>query len=294
MRHRYEQLIEYIINEQTEEAKALFHSLVVEKSREIYNDLVAEEMEEEEVEESAEEEEEVEEGWDMEEASGDDTDDMMQDISADHEGMGDEDDMGHDEFGHEEEDEFGGEEHDEGSMEDRVMDLEDALDELKAEFEQLMSAEEEETDAEGNPMHPELGGHNMDHEEAMPEEGMVREYVEKVREFYKGDTGEGKAVGANAGSVTGTTNSKSIVAGKNDMGGTTQNIAKGKSESAPDGTSAYKAPSNQYSKGKGNLPGAGKFVNVPGANAGKAFSNAKKPGNSEPGGTNDKSLLKAR
>jgi hypothetical protein len=292
MRHRYEQLIEYIINDQTEEAKALFHNLVVEKSREIYNDLVAEEMEEEEMEESAEEEEEeMEESYGMEMETGDETDDMMSDISADHEGMGDEDDMDHmHHMGHE-----GGD----GDIEDRVMDLEDALDQLKAEFEQLMADEEGEPEHHDGVNDPDFD--HMDDEEEMemegeeePEEGMVREYVEKVREFYKGDTGEGKAVGANSGSITGTTNTKSIVAGKNDMGGSTQNIAKGGSESAPDGTSAYKAPSNQYSKGKGNLPGAGKFENVPGAKAGNAFSNAKKPTSSEPGGTNDKSILKAR
>ena len=44
MRNKFEQLIEYIINEETEKANELFHNLVVEKSREIYNDLVAEEM----------------------------------------------------------------------------------------------------------------------------------------------------------------------------------------------------------------------------------------------------------
>jgi hypothetical protein len=47
------------------------------------------------------------------------------------------------------------------------------------------------------------------------EESMVREYVEKVTAPCDGDTEEGD------------TNTKSTVAGKNDMGGTTANIAKG-------------------------------------------------------------------
>ena len=74
------------------------------------------------------------------------------------------------------------------------------------------------------------------------------------------------------------------------MGGTTQNIARGGHNEDPD-NKQYKEPSNQYSKGKGNLPGAGKFENVPGANAGKAFSNAKKPTTSEPSGVNKTNTL---
>lgn len=267
----YEQLIEYIINDETEKAKELFHSLVVEKSRDIYNDLVAEEMEEE-----------------MHEMEhGDDADDMMSDIQADHDGMDSEED--HDEMGHDEGDEFGGEEHDEGSMEDRVMDLEDALDELKAEFESLMADEAGEAEHHDGVNDPDFGAmeaHDMDHD--MAEEGVVREYVEKVKDFYKGDNGEGSGVGS--GSVGGTTNSKSIVAGKNDMGGTASNIARGGKNEDPD-NKQYKDPSNQYAKGRGNLPGAGKFENVPGASAGKAFSNAKKPTMSEPAGVNKKTPL---
>jgi hypothetical protein len=267
----YEQLIEYIINDETDKAKELFHSLVVEKSREIYNDLVAEEMEDE-----------------MQEMEhGDDADDMMSDIQADHEGMDSNED--HDEMDHDEHDEFGGEEHDEGSMEDRVMDLEDALDELKAEFESLMADEANEPEHHDGVDDPDFGAieaHDMDHD--MAEEGVVREYVEKVKDFYKGDNGEGSGVGA--GSVGGTTNSKSIVAGKNDMGGTASNIARGGKNEDPD-NKQYKDPSNQYAKGRGNLPGAGKFENVPGASAGKAFSNAKKPTTSEPSGVNKKTPL---
>ena len=82
MRSQYEQLIEYIINDETDKAKELFHNLVVAKSRDIYNNIVAEEMEEE-----------VEENFDMSEGpdSMDQTDDMMHDIEADHDGMDSED-----------------------------------------------------------------------------------------------------------------------------------------------------------------------------------------------------------
>ena len=283
MRNKFEQLVEYIVNDENEKAQELFHNIVVEKSRNIYQDLVAEaeeEESEEEIEETSEEEE-VEESWDedMEEAgnmSMDSTDDMMGDVSADEEGMdgvddadmGDMDDMDH----------MGGEEGEEGDVEDRITDLEDSLDELKAEFERLMA------DEAGEEEHSDMG------DEEQPEEGVMREYVEKVKDFYKGDNSEGSPVGSTNSSPS-TTNSKSIVASKNDMGGTAQNIAKGDKGVDPDGKT-YSKPSNQYSKGAGNLKGAGSFENVPGAKAGKAFANAKKPVSSEVAGTNDKSILK--
>jgi hypothetical protein len=256
MRNKFEQLIEYIINEETEKANELFHNLVVEKSRDIYNDLVAEEMDEE-VDEAF-----GEAGDDM---SMDATDDMMGDVAADEEGM-DHDDMGGDmdDMGGDDMDDMGGED----GLEDRVVDLEDALDDLKAEFEKLMSDEMDE------PEHAD-----------MPEEGVMREYVEKVA--TPGNT-EGQGVGA--GSIGGSTNSKSTVAGKNDMGGTAKNIAQGGAETATDGNGAYKKPSNPYTKGEGKVKGAGSFENVPGANAGKTFSGAKKPTNSEPSGVNKTSI----
>ena len=85
------------------------------------------------------------------------------------------------------------------------------------------------------------------------------------------------------------TNTKSVVAGKNDMGGSNGNMTKGGSNPAPEG-SAYKQPTSYPAKGRGNLPGAGKFENVPGANAGGAFSSAKKPASSEPSGVNKTSI----
>jgi hypothetical protein len=248
MRNKFEQLIEYIINDETEKANELFHAVVVEKSREIYNELVAEDMD----------------GMNDDDRgmSMDGTDDMMGDIAADEEGMGHDDDEGDEmSFGDEE-----GEEG-EGDIEDRVVDLEDALDDLKAEFERLMGDEagEEEHDR--------------------PEEGVMREYVEKVA--TPGNT-EGQGVGA--GSIGGSTNSKSTVAGKNDMGGTAKNLAQGGANEDPDGKQ-YKKPSNEYTKGEGKVKGAGSFENVPGANAGKSFSGAKKPTTSEPSGVNKKPVV---
>lgn len=271
MRNKFEQLIEYIINDETEKANELFHNVVVEKSREIYNELVAEEMQD-----------------DMEEADDEDqsmdkTDDMMGDIAADEEGMGDEEGEEGEEDG-EMGDDFGGDDMDDSmggdDMEDRVVDLEDALDDLKAEFEKLMGDGGMDDGMDGG-MDGMDGGMGMG---GMPEEGVMREYVEKVA--TPGNT-EGQGVGA--GSIGGSTNSKSTVAGKNDMGGSAKNIAQGSATTDPDGKQ-YSKPSNNYTKGEGKLKGAGSFENVPGANAGKTFSGAKKPGNSEPAGTNKTSI----
>ena len=271
MRSRYEQLIEYIINDETDKAKELFHNLVVEKSRDLYNELVAEEMEEE-----------MDENYDhdMDEAgdSMDSTDDMMHDIEADHEGMDMDDDSDHDDMDMDMDNDGDmdmGHEEGEGDMEDRVMDLEDALDELKAEFEKLMADEKSE------PEH-----HDGEHDPDFAEEGVVREYVEKVGEFYKGEFGakpNGKPVGAGTGDFvkTGETNPKSVVANKNDMGGTAKNLNQSQRNEDPDGK-AYRGPKNEYSKGEGKIPGADKFLNAPGGDAGKkGFSNAKKPQSAE-------------
>jgi hypothetical protein len=43
MTSKFEQLIEYVINDEEAKAKQLFHDIVVEKSREIYENLMNEE-----------------------------------------------------------------------------------------------------------------------------------------------------------------------------------------------------------------------------------------------------------
>lgn len=205
MKENFEKLIEYIINDEKEKAQELFHQYVVSQSREIYNELVAEdEMTDENDDKDEDDSEDMDESI-VDEYSADQTDDMMGDISADEEGMDQEDDtedndmeMGGEEDAGEEED--GEEDSEEGEdLEGRVVDLEDALDELKAEFDRLMA------DEAGEEEHSD-----------MPEEGVVREYTEKVNATHSDGT-DSKG-------------SKSPVAGKNDMGGTAKNIAQGGEE----------------------------------------------------------------
>ena len=140
--NKFEQLIEYVINDEEAKAKELFHEIVVEKSRAIYETMMEEE-EEESIEEATEEEEEsIEEGM----LGGDQSDDLIDDVETEEQGMSEEEesdaefDDGAEEAGadltHDIEDA-----HDEGGLEDRVVDLEDKLDELMAEFEDLMGNE---------------------------------------------------------------------------------------------------------------------------------------------------------
>ena len=153
--NQFEQLIEYVINDDEQKARALFHDIVVGKSREIYESLMAEE----ELEEA--QDDDLEEGA----MGGDAADDLIDDVEAEEqddmsmEAEGD-NDMGDDDMGNGEED-----------LEDRVMDLEDKLDELMAEFEDLMGGDDM---GDGDGFGPDEGGDAIemdDTEEMMPEMG---------------------------------------------------------------------------------------------------------------------------
>lgn len=155
--NRFEQLIEYVINDEEAKARELFHDIVVEKSREIYENIMAEEADEE-LDEARDEEEELDEAM-----GGDAADDLIDDVEMDEESDMHMEAEDEEEEGEEEEFEMGADEEDDHhadvggdeELEDRVMDLEDKLDELMAEFEQLMG-----DDAEGNGdmMGPDEGG----------------------------------------------------------------------------------------------------------------------------------------
>ena len=257
--NKYEKLIEYIINEQEDQARDLFHQIVVEKSREIYENLIDEEgIEEEDVA----------------------MDSLVDEVDAEQEGVieaDDEDDMDDMEMDAEMPgDDMGGEEG-EGELEDRVMDLEAALDELKAEFDALMNDEMNE---------PEHADMEMPADMEPPKESMVREYVDKVA---TPSNAEGKTVGAQSSSKP-TVNTKSPNGPGANMGGHA-NLAKGGAEQAPDGKPTPQ-PNNQYAKGKGNLPHAGQFENVPGAKT-KGYA-AKASAKSAEGSTTDGSLSVAK
>ena len=233
MSTKFEQLLDYLVNEETDKANELFHEIVVEKSRDIYESLIAEEEEEmdetseqddedamEESSEDDEDDEAMEEGYEEEAVESifgeadeefpvqDQTDDMEADVAAPEMDGGD--DMGDDEG-------------DSSAPADKgdIQDLEDALEELKAEFEALMAAEKNEEENEPG-VHDDEEGENPldsaedeeDGEEEKKEgnpfaEGKIartqgekmREYIEKVSQSMV----DGEGVGSGRGDLAGQT-----------------------------------------------------------------------------------------
>lgn len=283
-RAKFEQMLEYLINEDKEKAEELFHELVVAKSREIYENLLDDDIQVE-ASEIEEEDEDMEEGFDMEAVGGDESDDFLGDVEAD---LGDEEEAG-DDFGGE--DEFGDEGGAEPATKDDVMDIKDALEDLKAEFEAMLAGDEggeEDFGGEEEEGADEFGGEE-EGEEEKTEEGYVREYVEKVA---AGHGTEKKGAGETAG-----VNTKSTVAGKNDMGGTTANIARGGAENGVEankgqlkGSSLIKQQPQDLKSGNVNVPGSKSATKLSGVAKGHG---AEKKGAGETG-VDAKSIIGSR
>ena len=295
MTSKFEQLIEYVINDEEAKAKELFHDIVVEKSREIYENLMNEEEDEELDEESHDEKADdraerdaekvkkdleydykhgrkVKEGMDS--IGGDASDDLIDDVESEEQGMQEaESDAEFDDEAEEDGEELTHDmEHDhdeagEGDIEDRVIDLEDKLDELMAEFEAIMGGEEDgiESDLDGE-MGDELAGDALAQDDTMAfddDEAMMEAItLDKVAVPKMGDDGANtkSVVPANSGA-------KGMAASPVKMTGDT---AQGRS-----------APSTK------DLPQAGTFKNVPGKGGSNAkLSAAPKPTTAQASGTN--------
>ena len=244
--NKYEQLIEHIINDETDKARELFHNIVVEKSRDIYEGLIDE--------------------ADLDEVGGNKVQGFIDEVNLDEQGISEEEEeagefeMDSDEGEMENDFDNSGDldahEEEHGDVETRVDDLESALDELKAEFDALMAGDDGMDDMSGM---DDMGGEEVapeefyEAEEAEEEdeeeldETIVREYVEKV---------------AAPSNTEGADNKQSTVAKKNDMGGSSANIVRGGTENG--GTVKKPAVNNM-----GN-------INVPGGKAGNAFAKKEK------------------
>ena len=137
---KFEKLIDLIINENEEQARELFHDIVVDKSREIYESIMEEEMMDD----------------DMDEGMGGQVGDLLDEISAEEEGMmeDEEDDLAmdaemdmadaDDSFELDADDMEDTEEGEE--VEDAVIRIEDKLDQLMAEFESIMGGDADMSD----------------------------------------------------------------------------------------------------------------------------------------------------
>jgi hypothetical protein len=245
---KFEKLIDLIINEDQERANQLFHEIVVEKSREIYESIINEDAIDGLEDEVSADDEGAMDGGD--EDFGDEEGGEFDD-----EDFGDEE--GEEEFGDEEDGEFGDEE---GELEDRVVDLEDKLDELMAEFEAQMGGDDEEgdmgmDDEEGDMdmdmddegSEEDFGGEGDDEESGLMEAAQLKQIGGKTYDKFGKMGNDGEQTKS-----AGLQNPKRI----GDGGAPVQ--FSGKSETVP--KTAKK--SNAKEENFGN-------VNVPGGNAGK-------------------------
>lgn len=277
MTNKFEQLIEFVINDEEAKAKELFHDIVVEKSREIYENLMNEEDEEELDEAEEEELDEAEEELDENMMGGDASDNLIDDVEAEEQGMQEEEEESDAEFDDAAEED--GEDlthdieagHDEGGIEDRVVDLEDKLDELMAEFESLMGGEAGEE--HGDSVSDIDGGDALEMDDTDTAEfgdesemGMMENVsLDKVATPKMGDDGA---------------NTKSVVAFNSGAKGMQGSPVKMTGDTAQGRT----APKT------GDLPQAGQFKNVPGKGGSNSkLSSAPKPVTTQASGVNTKS-----
>ena len=298
MSTKFEQLLDYLVNEEMDKANELFHEIVVEKSRTIYENLIAEEEDDEEMDESAEDDEE-----EMDESAEDDEEEM--DESADEEADegvdledsymmdgDDEDDMGGDAT-----DDFGGdvgmgdmgdEEGGESSEEQAIFDIKNAIQELEAAFAELEQAQGTEMGGDdefgaGDDEEGELGGgDDMMGKPAFESRRLTREYKEKVGNDWEKNSQkeQGKIVGANTGeSMPGSSEGRSPISsgkGKPTTGATAGNILGDQKTGA--GKNTGDRP-DSLNKGIAQVSGekfAGGLQNVDGKKSGvKTLSNVK-------------------
>jgi hypothetical protein len=274
--NKFEQMLEKLVNEDKAGAEELFHEIVVEKSRDIYESLLESDLEVDEAADEDEDDDEVDEAADEEVEETADDKELDEDFNLDEfeveadpmdAMMGDMEVDGGDEAPAMDMDM--GDEEGEGDVEDRVEDLEDALEDLKAEFEKMMAGDDADEDGE----EADDMGKDMDAEEEPEEEAITFETTdeevdeaadEEVEEAEKSETETMReyvekvtaSMGDNGANTT------SSVAKPNNMGGTAANLAQGADEKGGKADSA-----KDMSTGN---------VNVPGGKASKSMtSNAK-------------------
>jgi hypothetical protein len=245
--NRFEQLIEYVINDEEAKARELFHDIVVEKSRQIYENIMAEEADEE-LDEGADED--IEEGM----MGGDAADDLIDDVE-----MEEESDMNMEAEGDDLDAEFddGAEEagsdlthdleadHDSGeaATKDDIMNLEDKLDQLMAEFEDLMGGDDM---GDGDGFGPEEGGDAIEMDDTDEIEPGMMEAVNL------------KAAPKPVTSEEGGVNKKSTYAANSGQAGmASRPVHTGASEGGHHDTSAYSNNTKELIGKVGNTPAQG-------------------------------------
>lgn len=225
MSTKFEQLLDLLVNEDHEKANELFHEIVVEKSREIYENLIAEEEADEDVEEGREDDdmeesaedadesvdegmdEEADESMDLEDSynmeAGDETGDSGDDFGGEISASGDN-------FDAPEDDGMGDEE---GGEQGAIFDIKNAIAELEAAFAELEAAQGGEGDADAFGGEEEFGAAGDEAGEEGDDESMgfmegrrlTREYVEKVGNDWEKNSmkTQGQYVGSGSGDKDG-------------------------------------------------------------------------------------------
>ena len=263
MSTKFEQLLDLLVNEEMDKANDLFHEIVVDKSREIYENLIAEEddeteesseMDEESVDEADElDDDAVEENMDQEDAYEANSFDQNDDDATGQLGqeIGSDDEEGDAEFGD-----------DESSEDSAIMDIKNAIQELEAAFAELEQAHGGDDGAEMG-FGDEEGSDDEFGAEEEPEDEMMgrpafegrrvtREYVEKVGNDWEKNSQktQGQYAGAGSGEKDG-----SPVEGRSP-------VASGKNKPGPAGVNARNL--NQSHTGVGEMTGTSPNAKVGG------------------------------
>lgn len=266
---KFEQLIDLIINEDQERAEQLFHEIVVEKSREIYESLMDEEMSGDMPEELMREVSAEETNMAMAEADDEEGMDDLSDLDDEGEEMPGEEmpgeEMPGDDMGDMEDMEDMGSE--EPATKDDIMNLEDKLDQILAQFEEEQGEESEEPSDDMSADMGDMGG--MDSEEAPVMEAHELKAVGGKTYDKFGKMGDNGA------------NTKSPVANKGQMGMAGNPVKfSGASETMPSSPKAntgyVKQGADLINKPKNAIDGAGNL------GSGKGESTPK-PKNEDPG-----------
>jgi len=264
-----EQMLEHLVNDNTAKAEELFHEYVVTKSREIYENLIEEEMDDEDVKEDSKDEEvdeaskdddaedKVDEASDkdedeedkVDESTDEEVDEEFEEVAVEADDEDPMDAMGADKGDDLESDITSDDEDGDKEPEELFQDLDSIVDELQAKFDEIkggddMDAGDDMDDKEEEMFAPESSADP----EGDAELETMREYVEKVA---GGHGAEAK------GSAEAADNKKSVVDNmKNDMGGTSANILKGGEESGKNTGGLADITPKENNAGNVNTPGS--------------------------------------
>lgn len=297
--NKLERILDFLVNEEAEQAEELLHDLVVEKARNIYESLVNEEDdEEEEMDESI--------GGDPKADFVGEIESAREDIETDELNDGEMELGGEEEFGAEPEgeiemdieggDEFGGDmdmDMEELPVEDQVEELSDQLAALRQEFDMLMADELEEPNHSAEEFGMEEPEGEIEMEVDMDSDDEAMDYVESMYEATKlqdevaspGMEQEGKLAGTGKNSKVGATGKESPYTkapSKSISGSKAVDFTKGGDEAGGSGDSAkddtpgdnIKVDPKNVNNGEQKTDGA--FVGT-GKNTPKGKTNTKSP-----------------